>query len=292
MIRKFKDIPIRTLGPGSQPPEEDGAELQYVAMPETISRYQAPDLPDPDTVRDMDGARQTMDWIRDALNAYEPDGEPLMANVSKLDDQNRELVNQILGEGEVSIRYEGIVRARIQESVLAGVWRTFYLGEEGQIVQDLIEVGAVPYLARMPGKTASVSTDDLRAIDPPPEATNGRAILSEIAEAADKYRLDKVPHVVNLTLLPVSAEDLTLLESSLGRGPVNILSRGYGDCHVSSTGLPVVWWVRYTNSVGTLILNTVEIVDVPEVASAAMEDISDSRRRLAEILEAYWQEEG
>jgi hydrogenase-1 operon protein HyaF len=291
MMAKFKDIPVVPLGPGSQPQEEDGAELEYISMPHQISRFEAPDLPDPESVRDLLGAKQTMEWLRDALDAYEPYTEPLMANISKLDDANRELVNQILGDGEVSIRYDGIVRARMQESVLAGVWRTFYVDEDNRIVQDLIEVGGVPYLARMPGKPGAITTESLRAIEPPPEATNGRAVLSEICEAADSYRLDKDPHVVNLTLLPISPEDLTFLESSLGQGPVNMLSRGYGNCHISSTALPNVWWVRFTNSVGTLILNTIEIVDVPGVARAAPEDIADSKRRLADILEAYWKEE-
>jgi hydrogenase-1 operon protein HyaF len=35
----------------------------------------------------------------------------------------------------------------------------------------------------------------------------------------------------------------------------------------------------------TLILNTIEIVDVPEVALAAVEDLVDSRARLAELIE-------
>ena len=34
----------------------------------------------------------------------------------------------------------------------------------------------------------------------------------------------------------------------------------------------------------TLILNTIEVVDVPEVALAAPEDLVDSRERLAELI--------
>jgi hydrogenase-1 operon protein HyaF len=39
----------------------------------------------------------------------------------------------------------------------------------------------------------------------------------------------------------------------------------------------------------TLILNTIEIVDVPEVALAAVEDLADSRERLAELV--TWMDE-
>ena len=35
----------------------------------------------------------------------------------------------------------------------------------------------------------------------------------------------------------------------------------------------------------TLILNTIEVVDVPEVALAAAEDLADSRERLAELVD-------
>ena len=35
----------------------------------------------------------------------------------------------------------------------------------------------------------------------------------------------------------------------------------------------------------TLILNTIEVVRVPEVALAADEDLSDSRGRLAELID-------
>jgi hydrogenase-1 operon protein HyaF len=48
--------------------------------------------------------------------------------------------------------------------------------------------------------------------------------------------------------------------------------------------------VQYFNSMQTLILNTLEVVDVPEVAMAAAEDLADSRQRLRELLD--WMAEG
>jgi hydrogenase-1 operon protein HyaF len=41
---------------------------------------------------------------------------------------------------------------------------------------------------------------------------------------------------------------------------------------------------------GTLILNTLEITEVPEVVCAAQDDLDDSRRRFRELLEPYWTE--
>jgi hydrogenase-1 operon protein HyaF len=45
-----------------------------------------------------------------------------------------------------------------------------------------------------------------------------------------------------------------------------------------------VWRVQYFNTMNTLILNTLEVVEAPEVARAAVEDLIDSRERLAELV--------
>jgi len=285
---KLRDIPVVPLGPGSQPEESDGAQLEYIAMPRGVSTYSRPDTPEPEEVRDLLGAREAMDWLRNALDRYDPEGEPVMANISRLDETNRDLVNQILGDGEVSARFNGVVRARMQESVLAGVWRTFYLDEDDNITHDLIEVGDVPYLVRMPASAEPDAASRFRKFKAPEGVSNAMPLLTEIAEYASKFPLTRRPHSINLTLLPLSKEDVEFLEEALGQGPVDVLSRGYGDCRVGSTAVPNVWWVRYYNSVGTLILNSIEIIDVPGVACAAQEDIQDSKERLDDILEPYW----
>lgn len=82
-------------------------------------------------------------------------------------------------------------------------------------------------------------------------------------------------------------EDLAFLIERLGEGPLTILSRGYGNCRISSTAVENVWWVQYFNSQDKNILNTLEIGGVPIVAAAAKEDIQDSAQRLDEIMDAY-----
>jgi hydrogenase-1 operon protein HyaF len=93
--------------------------------------------------------------------------------------------------------------------------------------------------------------------------------------------------VINLTLLPQTEQDLAFLDRLLGAGSVTILSRGYGNCRITSTATRYVWWVQYFNSQDANILNTLEVTDVPAVACAAPEDIADSALRLGEILEVY-----
>ena len=76
-----------------------------------------------------------------------------------------------------------------------------------------------------------------------------------------------------------------MLDRALPVGPVAIISRGFGNCRITSTGARDVWRVQYFNNMNTLILNTIEVVDVPEVALAAAEDLVDSRERLAELID-------
>jgi hydrogenase-1 operon protein HyaF len=89
---------------------------------------------------------------------------------------------------------------------------------------------------------------------------------------------------MNLTLFPLTVEDHRVLERALPVGDVAIISRGFGNCRITSTATRDVWRVQYFNSMNTLILNTIEVVDVPEVALAADEDLLDSRERLAELI--------
>lgn len=284
----IQGIPIVGIGPGSQPVEKDGANLEYIALPKDMATFQRPDIPEPEAVQHLVGAKQAMDWLQDALNEYKVGSQSVMADITRLDADSRELINQMLGEGEVSLKYAGTFRSRSQESVLAGVWRTFYLDSEDRVIHDLIEVCDVPALVRLPEKQEPVSLAKLPDAKAPPQVMNAMPILTELQDQRESFQAGQVAHVINLTLLPLSEDDTLFLEKRLGCGPVDILSRGYGSCRVISTAMPNIWWVRYYNSMGTLILNTLEVVDVPLVACAAQDDIEDSAHRLKQMLEPYW----
>jgi hydrogenase-1 operon protein HyaF len=114
---------------------------------------------------------------------------------------------------------------------------------------------------------------------------NSPALLTEIRAAVADYRPGRDPHVINLTLLPLTPDDLALLDRALPAGSVAILSRGFGNCRVSSTAIRNLWRVQYFNNMQTLILNTLEITRVPEVALAAEEDLADSHERLVELID-------
>lgn len=206
--------------------------------------------------------------------------------LDRLSDMERRLVADVLGEGEVS----GIVAlpdgrvAQIQESVLAGLWRVRIEGEAG--ARDYVEVGAVPEIVLRAALDFTVPTVAL--IDAPAGAMNVMPVLAEIRERMAAHRPGARSHIINFTLLPMNETDMAHLQQALGNGPIQLFSRGYGTCRVLATGARHVWSVQFTNAMDTVILDTLEIGDVPEVARAADEDFEDSAERLTEIIEAYF----
>ncbi len=279
------DIPVRVVGPGSQSAGL-GEGPSYIDMPSEMQQYDPPLIPEPEDVQHLAGAKEAMAWLESALYNYHVSQEMQLANLNQIDDASRELINQILGEGEVSINFSGTPKAQVQESILAGVWRTVYYDENDEMAIDLLEIAAVPHVV-------FAANDEQRSIDLANCATatdvpNALPILAELDDRARLFAANGNTHSINLTLLPLSQTELEYLDTFLGRGPVDILSRAYGKCEVISTLTPNIWWVRYFNSMGTLILNTIEITSVPQVVAAADEDISDSAVRLSEMLLSYW----
>lgn len=267
------------FGPGSQP---DAAEegLEYLPMPSGMRVYE-PHLPEVADPARAAAARAVLTRIHEALANWSA-GEEIRIPVDDLDAPVLALVDEALGEGEVAVKVERAGdRLEIQEASLAGVWRVRGFGA-GTTRESLL-IGAFPRVALNRAFTAAATV----ATGPAPAGLmNGMPILTELLDRSAAWRRGDAPHAVNFSLLPHTPEDLAFIEQRLGVGATTILSRGYGNCRVTATATPNVWWVRYYNSVDTLILDTVEIVDVPAVVCAAAEDIADSAERLAEILDA------
>lgn len=274
-------VQVMTIGPGSQP-QDDG--LEYLPMPQDMAIFRAP-LP-PDAV-DPAALRQVCTLLAQLVEdmqrtPFGSTGYPRI-ELTGLAPDVVDLLNQTLGQGEVSAMVRTSRAVRLQESAFAGVWRVQELRDDGSIASDRIEACAMPEVLR-----ASVATGGGRRLDllsiPPAGVMNSPALLTELLDQSGRYKAGRSAHVINLTLLPVTPQDLNYLGVTLGGGAATILSRGYGNCRIGSTALAHVWWVQYFNSMDQLILNTLEVVDVPEVALAAREDYEDSITRLAEWL--------
>ncbi len=281
------EIPIVTLGPGSQPGEEDGAELAYLPLPSEMDNYIRPVLPEPEEVAGLDQAMVILESMLTALQEQKLAEESCCLDLTDLDDANRDLVDQVLGEGEVSMVFTGETPVRVQEAVLAGLWRVRHYDVDGRLAMDRVEIGAVPRLVRAWTFAKARESVAQEAGRFPEGVLNAPPLLVELDEHIARHVPGGPPHVINLTLLPQTPEDLQYLGDCLGAGPLSILSRGYGNCRITSTATRNVWWVQYFNSQDVLILNTLEVTDVPAAASASSEDLEDSAQRLEEILEVY-----
>lgn len=270
-------IPVVALGPGSRHEEE---VLDYLPMPHDMRTYRAPILPEPEEVRDRSAARAWLGRLLEAARAWRPGKGSSSLSMGELTEDDRRLVDQVLGEGEVSAKITGENGSlSIQESIFAGVWRLRERDASGRTRADRVEVGDLPAAIRnvaLAGQATPVQAP------PGPGVINAPALLAEIAEQT--ARPSGGNHVINLTLLPFGPEDAAWLDERLGRGRVTLLSRSYGNCRITATGIARVWWVQYFNSQDALILNTLEICDVPEVARASAEDLEDSAGRLAEVI--------
>lgn len=270
------------VGPGSQPLDADGGALDYMVMPSGMMTFSAAHIPDSDEAPTHAAALVAAEAILARLEAARDGGEAGRIDLTDLSREDLRFIDQLLGEGEVSVILGA--RAQAQESVLAGVWRVRIHDDAGVRLADYAEVGAFPrdLLASAFDGAAPVTRIPDRISD---NVFNAPHLLAEIDAAVAAEAPG--PHSINLSLLPHTEEDLALLEEALGRGELVILSRGYGNCRIRSTATQRCWWVRYYNSQDTLILNSIEISPIPIVALAASEDIADSAERLAEILDIY-----
>lgn len=273
------------LGPGSQPPEEDGAQLAILQLPSGMMTFSTPQIPEP-TEASLLTAGKNVGWeILALLHRYVASvGQVGVAELSHLGAEDFEFVRQLLGEGEVSVVCGN--RFQAQESVLAGVWLVRETEPDGS-TRTYVEIGSFPaeILAHaFPNAALRVempATLGSNLFNAPP-------LLAEINEQTTRVEEGLIEqHVINLSLLPHTEEDLIFLDERLGEGELIILSRGYGNCRIRSTGTRNCWWVRHYNSQDTLILNCLEISLIPNVALAAPEDLADSAERLAEIMDLY-----
>ena len=280
--RPFPIPLVSAMGPGSQIEDE---ELDYLPMPQGMSTYQPPRLPEPDALDGHGAAIAVLDQVLAVLQAAIRGESVAPVDLSGLSAADREIVNQALGEGEVGAQVadgQGSALVQVQESVFAGVWRVIERLPDGGL-QDPIEVGAIPEVLKTCARQDGAS-GHRPAARLPEGVMNAPTLLQELHDQRQQWRVGQSAHLVNLSLLPLSPADMACLEEQLGTGRVVILSRGYGNCRISSTRVPNTWRVVYYNSQDAMILNSIEVVDMPEVACAAPEDLVDSEQRLREVM--------
>lgn len=278
-MKPFPIPVVPMLGPGSQPPEED----YHVLTPgTTMDVFRAPIARPPASAEILEQAQEQLRGLVQQMEALSFGASPaprldLLGIPPAVIDE----INELLGQGEVSILVRGSQTLRVQETAFPALWRVQCLREDGSLATDRVEAGPMPE-AVLDALAAAPTHAEKKP--EPPGLMNAPALVHELFSHAAAYRPGKAPHIVNLTLLPITPEDGQYLADCLDFGPITMLSRGYGNCRITATGLPNTWWVQYFNSMDQLILNTLEVTQVPEAALAAREDYEDSIERLKEWI--------
>lgn len=261
------------IGPGSQPLEDE--ILNTLDLPNDVHTFRPP-------VAELDAPPEVvaaaLDFLRGflaALRATPYDAPvPVRFSLLRFDAAVRDEINELLGVGEVAVLTGGDLRA--QETAFTGIWRI-----RGNGVDD-VEASAFPVALRNLAQARRFPQGEAAA--PPAGLMNAPALYSEIRTLSTQWTPGRAAQVINLSLLPATPEDLEWLDAQLGRASFSILSRGFGNCRITATALPSVWWVQYFNNMEKLILNSIEIVDLPVVALAAVEDYEATVVRLDEWI--------
>lgn len=267
------------------PPEEGTAQLSLMGLDGLSVSSRAPRLPS-----DFEAGPDLLDLmgrVRAALSDGAAARSVKRFDLSHLTSQDLQAVGEILGEGDVlAVVGDDQKVWQIQESVMAGLWRVRAETEDGALVADRVEVGAIPDI--VPVQAQSLSGPMPVLPDTYPDGVmNVPPLLAEVGDRAAQWRSGMPSHVINFTLFPMTEADNEVLTAILGQIPVTIYSGGFGNCRIMATGVRNVWAVQYLNAMGNIILDTLEIGGVPESALAAAEDCADSATRLGEIMEAY-----
>jgi hydrogenase-1 operon protein HyaF len=211
----------------------------------------------------------------------------VLFDVTDYTEEERDLLTQALGEGEVSgvVALPDGVTAQIAEATMAGLWRVRFTDAQDRLIADYLEIGSAPEAAV---RAAIVNAQDVAFGEAPQGAMNVMPLLAEIKARVAAYKTGDPAHIVNFSLFPMTPEDMAFLQASLGDGPVRLVSRGYGKCVVHATATRHVWSVQFFNAMDEIVLDTLEIGGMPVAALAATEDFHDSAERLIEIHEAYF----
>ncbi|MDD2704606.1 MAG: hydrogenase expression/formation protein [Acidocella sp.] len=250
---------------------------EYLPMPSSVAQYTPPLLPDDPALRAA--GEIWLARIAAALDAYTVGGPSVVLELRDASPDALRFLKEVLGSGEVSALAMGSPDVQVEETIFTGLWR---VRGEGM---DYLEAASIPQIVRDRAIAGRLELPDPETL--PDDVVNAPHIFAEILARSDNFIATGETHTFNLDLVPMSDADLGWLVRMLGEGPVVIVSAGYGSCRIRSTHLAATWWVQFSNASNALILNALEVTDIPAVACAAQDDIADSAKRVRALGGAY-----
>jgi hydrogenase-1 operon protein HyaF len=122
----------------------------------------------------------------------------------------------------------------------------------------------------------SIPSNDLNLAD---------AILFEVSVKLKALADHNESAVIELRGLPLTPNDLEVLDAALGRGEVAAEIHVSGQSTVQETAWSGVWRVRHHTADGGLSADQINICFVPDILSARYEDVRDASVRLGNALQ-------
>jgi HupH hydrogenase expression protein, C-terminal conserved region len=112
------------------------------------------------------------------------------------------------------------------------------------------------------------------------------AVMNEIASLAAKHCTDGGSAAIELTSMPLTAQDRAEIEARLGRGEVEATVEAAGRSEVWETTYAGVWFVRHLGLDGEVANEMVEICLAPLILFSHPDDRRAAAARLGEDLRA------
>lgn len=281
-------ISIAAIGPATGSADESATALQYLHLPTHLDVYPPP-VP---ALHEKGGglslrARDLMQRALDQLAAQTADMPATALDLARLPREDRVAVDLLLQDGDVNVLYAGARRVEIQLSAYPGLWRVRYFELGGsELVADMLEIGSVPRVVSVGSFPHPEPHWQLDPASLPGGVVNAPLLLMELLDRSELYAPGESPYALDLSQLPQGPEDLQFLAQSLGQGPVTVLTRGRGHCRINSTRLPYVWWLQHYAASDSMILNTLEVIDVPAAVCVSQHELAIGAMRFAEALQS------
>jgi hypothetical protein len=99
------------------------------------------------------------------------------------------------------------------------------------------------------------------------------ALLMEIAGLLRELIAHDQPGRIDLLKLPLSSACLAALGARLGRGEVAVALNMPGNCQITETAFPGVWWNSQADEAGRLVMLFIEVAVVPQFLHANVDNM-------------------
>lgn len=312
-----KTIPVKTiLSSGGYASKITGRKPKLFKLPVANGTFLYPEAP---YLRDKNGIKDGLLLLKDihhALVMFNEESKYNQFELSALNTLSREFIDEIFEKGHIKATVQlnsgDIDHIEVHQSIMAGVWRIKHLNHLGKIGADYLEIATFPSailskcraLKNKQPDDKSINTSlDTSPEEPAREQLTSRlpldallqdsnsfdkhALIAELNLRGEQFSATDEPFVINLSASCIDEDMLTALEAQLDIDEVTMLSTTYGNCMINATSAINTWWVKYFDADDRVILNTLEVVDIPSIAKASYQDIALSGLKLKSLLAHY-----